>query len=842
MKQLKSIIYSILIVLLVFGGLDTYKPSIAQASGFIDFENGVDAVAISSSIPGLQFTTTQGYDWIYGDWRSGHYNGPYPSGDYYSNGNFFAWLGPNQGAGRIDFTEGCATYLQVWVSSQSGLFAEAYKSDGTMVASAYVSGNLDTGQLERLRVEVAPNQCINYVILHDTGNYWLIDDLSTDAGGVPATRPPVIILPGLTGSYLRNNDSCQNKDYEVWPSALEMFNNLLDPQLDHLKLQTDGIAPLSECDHIYPAGIIRYIDLGFITYEIYRPIEDYLRGMGYAVYTFDYDWRLNLVPIADQLDIFVDQVLAENNATKVNIVDHSLGGLLARQYVTSDINRAAKVEQVISVGTPFLGAPKALKALRWGDPGYPGWLWGAIGTYPPKIREISQNSPSVYQILPSHHYFDVYDTGYYRIDGVMQTWDETRSTIRGDHNSGLYDAAVAFHNDAMDDWGSVNTGVAFRLIVGSGKEDTVGVLNEDTVVEWNGNRIFTWDIEPTNGDGTVPIRSAALNGSGHDYSGGVPIWYTDGLDHLKLIQEPYVMQFIGAILATPPNPAVLNEASTAAHSVDKNSPALYYGAKDRFSAHNSLDTVPPPPPQMSTLPFPLNGGQIAAFRVLALHVYDEFGNHTGPLPAGTIELGIPGSGYDTIAGSVFVTVPSGGIYTTTVEADQHNDFDLRIRNLQGVDTQLIQRTIVYANVNANLAQLQYLPTDLGPAPQLLLDTNRDGAFDSSMLATGDLGPAESLDVLAPSININLDGEIGAHGWYIGDVTVTITATDDLSGIAALQYSLNLGDNIQSYTSPFIIHAEQVPLLVVRATDYAGNQGSERVMISGLKIFLPTIKH
>jgi len=58
-----------------FSGADLVGLTVAQASGLIDFEDGVDGQSIQSSIPGLQFTT-RGYDWIYGDWRTGQYNGP----------------------------------------------------------------------------------------------------------------------------------------------------------------------------------------------------------------------------------------------------------------------------------------------------------------------------------------------------------------------------------------------------------------------------------------------------------------------------------------------------------------------------------------------------------------------------------------------------------------------------------------------------------------------------------------------------------------------------------------------------------------------------------------------
>ena len=158
-------------------------PGHARAA-LIDFEDGTDRAVIASTIPGLEFTTTEGYDWIYGDWRTGAYNGPYPNGpdpyasQYYSNGNFFAWLGENQGRGVISFTWAYATYVSLGYSSESTLYLEAYDSNDNMLDSASGGSNLDTGTMNYLRVN-APGMA--YIIVHDSGNYWLIDDLDTDA-------------------------------------------------------------------------------------------------------------------------------------------------------------------------------------------------------------------------------------------------------------------------------------------------------------------------------------------------------------------------------------------------------------------------------------------------------------------------------------------------------------------------------------------------------------------------------------------------------------------------------------------------------------------------------------
>lgn len=147
----------------------------------MDFENGIDQQNIRSTIPGMRFTTTAGFDWIYGDQRSPGYSvqsAPDPSGPYATNGNVFAWLGPNQGLGQIDFTSDAFKTVGISYSSFATLFLEAYDKNGNRIDVASAPGNLGTGRLGRLSVQGN----IARVLVHDAGNFWLTDDLFvTDA-------------------------------------------------------------------------------------------------------------------------------------------------------------------------------------------------------------------------------------------------------------------------------------------------------------------------------------------------------------------------------------------------------------------------------------------------------------------------------------------------------------------------------------------------------------------------------------------------------------------------------------------------------------------------------------
>lgn len=160
-------------------------------AGFIDFENGTDGGDISADFTEIEFTDaagTSGSAWVYGDWRTNEYNGPYPNEivayeyplatQYYSNGNFFAWLGGGNGSGDIRFTQTHATYIQVGYSAYSDLLLVAYDDDGNILDRAEGTNNVGTGRMDILRVE---SEGIAIARFFGDNDLWLIDDLETDA-------------------------------------------------------------------------------------------------------------------------------------------------------------------------------------------------------------------------------------------------------------------------------------------------------------------------------------------------------------------------------------------------------------------------------------------------------------------------------------------------------------------------------------------------------------------------------------------------------------------------------------------------------------------------------------
>lgn len=171
---------------------------------FIDFEDGVDG-AVVTDIAGISFVDFNGYDALYADCSLGGYNcedmnGSYDYGNYYIFDNIGLWAGPNADAQGVivDFTSNDGTWFSTGYSANSDFYVDAYLTDGSTVS---VTGGNNYGvAMDFLTVSATSGTYIDYVVLHDTGNYWLADNMSGDTSGVNVVPEPSTLL--LLGSSL----------------------------------------------------------------------------------------------------------------------------------------------------------------------------------------------------------------------------------------------------------------------------------------------------------------------------------------------------------------------------------------------------------------------------------------------------------------------------------------------------------------------------------------------------------------------------------------------------------------------------------------------------------------
>ncbi|WP_274653737.1 RCC1 domain-containing protein [Paenibacillus humicola] len=89
-------------------------------------------------------------------------------------------------------------------------------------------------------------------------------------------------------------------------------------------------------------------------------------------------------------------------------------------------------------------------------------------------------------------------------------------------------------------------------------------------------------------------------------------------------------------------------------------------------------------------------------------------------------------------------------------------------------------------------------------------------------------PAPSVDRTPPVTAAVLDpaSPSGRNGWYTQDVTVTLFAKDDASGVSATVYRIN-GGNWGPYTGPVTVNRDGAYTFEYRSTDHAGNAEAPR---------------
>ena len=146
---------------------------------------------------------------------------------------------------------------------------------------------------------------------------------------------------------------------------------------------------------------------GFV--KEYDGVINSLKNAGYTenedLFIFAYDWRKRLDSLADDLKDFLSAKNIDNK--KVNLIGHSMGGLVARSYLQKYDNQNAKV---VTVGSPHKGILDA----------YAMWegmtIWDAVWwqkalhfiatevnreTGEMKIDSARRNAPSIKDLLPA---------------------------------------------------------------------------------------------------------------------------------------------------------------------------------------------------------------------------------------------------------------------------------------------------------------------------------------------------------------------------------------------------------------------------------------------------------
>ena len=608
---------------------------------------------------------------------------------------------------------------------------------------------------------------------------WLLQDPNK-------IKNPVIIIPGILSSYLNRESDNQ----EVWINLQNVVISSSDNYLDQLILNNNGQIDASGTN-IVPSDIFRKIEINIPLVLSFK--EDFFDGLinklkddGYIenqnLFVFPYDWRLDIRDDMDSLKSKIVQILAQTGANKIDIIAHSMGGLLAKYYIKNFDK--GEIDKFIDIATPHLGAPNSAKILLYGDD--LDIKYGIFGLNPKEVKKISQNMPSIYQLLPSSAYFSADLPDYQNYIDDLDDYDQNGIVGRLDYeqsneflknagaNGYVLDNSVNIHNE-IDDMNPEDYGVKTYNIIGC-KTPTIGKIftlgNEK-------NKDPQFDIEYITGDGTVPLRSAEAMASLSKY------YETVGAEHSTLPSTSSVKILISSLLS------------------DTQSTFDFASSSD-ISTSSDNCKIP-------------NGNFLSFHSPVDVNIYDENGNHTGPNENGDIEYSIPGVNYDIIENNKFIFLPDGQNYQIKLNATDVGSFSSHIKKY--IDGNVVSTTY-FSDIPLKSTSTKAEVNISSTTPIISLDENGDNKTNETIIPSATVSGDSLQDITPPVTSINM----------ISSGQIDFEATDTDSGVLKTEYSFD-GNTWSTYMSPINVSKGIIQFYSV---DNAGN-------IEGIKTFDIPIK-
>jgi len=334
-----------------------------------------------------------------------------------------------------------------------------------------------------------------------------------------ATVPtvPIIVIPGIAGSQLVDSIG-----HVIWVNLLE------DTTLLRMDIFGNSMFDIRARTDEY--GVI----------NIYRNLVQRLRAeFGHNnVHFWPYDWRLCNARNANNLSDFITSI---GSPPQVDIVAHSMGGLVAARYIANSNSNRNRIRNFITVGTPYLGAPEVPYIFATGN-------FLPLDIDNNSLRRVSSHMQSLYQLLPYNNRYPYIGVHEERVAGwwwnhvpddhefVINTLpmiDHNNNTVPSNVRRNFINRSVEFmetiHPNGVPIINSINS-TNLHIIAGVGQYTIT-----TTVFDSSGRVVVDFDFT-TQGDGTVPLWSANIDGR--------VTTRNFGYNHTQLIQRDSVIRYI----------------------------------------------------------------------------------------------------------------------------------------------------------------------------------------------------------------------------------------------------------------------------------------------------------
>ena len=430
------------------------------------------------------------------------------------------------------------------------------------------------------------------------------------------------------------------------------------------------------------------------------------------------------------------RLVASSQNSKVTIVAHSNGGLLAKALLKelADTNDPllAKIDKLILVAVPQLGTPSAITALLHGyDQGIPFSFSPILSDK--TARQLGQNLPSGYNLLPSASYFTTVDTPVVSFDATttpdwISKYGASIESPNGLHTflTDSYDRVASSSSDTdnpnslrenllasaeaehvvLDAWSSSST-MQVVEIAGWGIPTTISGVKysmKDGKIKIQP----TWTID---GDGTVVTPSALWT---NGVASTTKYWINmdaynfllnrirDGhfkdVKHANILEIPEFLDFIKNDLLIENTTILETFISTSTPTSQSSTPRLIY------SLHSPL----------------------------TLDIYDNLGNHTGvSTTTGQIEEQVAGTYFiqfgdvkyiftDTsIPINIIMSGYDSGTFTFTIE-QKLGDNTVSTVTFQDIPTATTTKVVMT------------VASDISTLSNLSVDSDNNGTVDISL--------------------------------------------------------------------------------------------------------------
>lgn len=574
---------------------------------------------------------------------------------------------------------------------------------------------------------------------------------------------PVILVPGILGTELKQGSDT------LWMNLGRMLVDSGDAFLDQLALNSDGSPSVV---NVIPGDIIREQSYLLGSVRMWSTLIDEFKREGYQegddLFVLPYDWRLSNRDSATKLAQKITFVIGATQSPRVNLVAHSMGGLVVKQYLAT--GGANRVDKVVLVGVPELGAPKALKALLYGDTFGIPLILNQL-----EMKKISANMASVYELLPSAAY--VARSGSYFADatngGDFNDLQTKQFLLNHGGNVNLLSDATTFHTN-LDTF----SGGPEIYVINGCDTPTIGKIT----VRNRTAQDTEYNIGEVAGDGTVPLASALAIPTTNDHR-----YYVSGAEHATMPSQDGIRQLIVRMIVSRPL------AGTLGANITTNASACSLKKGKLISVHSPVD----------------------------LHVYDQNNQHLGLGANGAIEEQIPGAHYEDIGANKFVFVPedAGQTYAVKLAATATGTFSLNVATL---DAGVEQQNVYYTDVPITPKSTGQMTINDHSADTVLQFDQVGSGQSIPLQASAVLTGVQDTDAAPPSTTISASG-VRANGWSATPVRVTLVATDTLAGVFKTEYSSDNGVTWQIYGSPFTINSPGTSTIWYRSVDRAGNR-------------------